>query len=258
MKRVATGLNIDTLRQLIDGEVLAIRSPGFYSESACQLLSSRLRVHQARSSYANGPHIGRIGISYFESTAPSDRERYYAEAATTLSDLRSASEPYPYPIDLLLVALCQMWPGGARVECLEQRDMFFGLVRILEVGPGARPHQDVLAWDAPADCSAARELRVQLSANVYLRTADEGGELELWDMNLDREAYAARKLANAVALDRGLLPPPTVQIRPEMGEIILLRSSSIHSIREVIRGTRITASTFIGVRQETAALSVWS
>jgi len=136
--------------------------------------------------------------------------------------------------------------------------MFVGLVRIFEPGSQARPHQDILAWDVPSSSMAAATLLTQLSANIYLRPCADGGELELWDYGLSRPGYEKLKVPATHGLDRDRLPPGLLKIRPELGELIIFNSTRIHAVCPIITGTRITASCFIGVRETSVPLTVWS
>src|SRR5690349_20740577 len=70
-------LNMDDLQALLRGDILALRWPGFYDPSACQIIAERLISHPLRGCYENGPHIGRIGMAYFEAESDEARRRYY-------------------------------------------------------------------------------------------------------------------------------------------------------------------------------------
>ena len=255
---IVNSLAESDLLDLLRGDILALRWPTFYDEGACEILAERLRLHPARGFYENGPHIGRVGMAYFEAGTEEAKRRYYDQAARSIAMLRQACMPYANPIDLLRLVLEEAWPAGACVERVEGQSMFVGLVRIFENGHGARPHQDVLEWDAPAECAGARTLLGQLSANVYLQPSSEGGELELWDFGVKKDVYDQLRLPGAVALDRARLPDAVLRIAPTRGELILFNSTKIHAVRPTTSGTRITASSFIGVRGRSEPLSLWS
>jgi len=246
------------LLALVRGSVLAVRSPGFYDPAACAAVARRMISHERRAPYQKAPLVGRIGMAYFDAETAADRARYYREATGSAQTLRETYAPHGDPIAMLCGALDELWPGGARPESIEGIPMFAGLVRLLEPGSQLRPHQDVLEWDAPGDCDAARELLAQLTANVYLRTGDAGGELELWDCGLDRKDYEERRIPGVPALDRGRLPDPVLRIVPQAGELILFNSVRLHAVTPVRDGTRVTASCFIGVRSLSAPLTYWS
>jgi hypothetical protein len=252
------GPALNDLLALVRGAVLAVRSPGFYDTAACAEVSGRMISHARRAAYEKAPLVGRIGMAYFEAETAADRARYYRDAAGWARALHEAYGPHGNPIDLLCSVLDELWPGGARPESIEGVPMFAGLVRLIEPGGQLRPHQDVLEWDAPRDCPAARELLAQLTANVYLRTDGAGGELELWDRGLDRHEYEDRRIPGTPALDRGRLPEPALRVVPQSGELILFNSARLHAVAPVREGTRVTASCFIGVRGLSAPLTYWS
>jgi hypothetical protein len=246
------------LLALTRGTVLALRVPGFHDVSACAIAAARLLAHPARAGYENAPHIGRIGMAYFEALNAASRTRYHAQAERSAALLREAYSPHPDPIASLLRVVNAVWPAGARLEAIEGPPMFAGLVRLLEAGTQLRPHQDLLEWDAPETCSAAREFIAQLSANVYLQTGTVGGELELWDFGLERTDYKRLQLPGRPALDREKLPPPVLRIAPRTGELIMFSSTRLHAVAQVCGEPRVTSSCFIGVRGIAAPLTFWS
>lgn len=252
------GLAPADLLALVRGAVLALRVPRFYDLQACAAATSKLLSHPARAGYRNAPQIGRIGMSYFEGQSAEGRARYHAEAEHTAALLRDAYAPHADPVAMLMDAVGAAWPAGARLENVEGLPMFAGLVRTLEAGTQLRPHQDLLEWDAPEGCPAAREFVVQLAANIYLQTGAEGGLLELWDYGLDRDEYQRQCLPGRPALDRQKVPPPAASIAPRAGELIIFSSHRLHAVSPVVGEPRVTASCFIGVRGSAAPMSFWS
>jgi hypothetical protein len=246
------------LLALTRGTVLALRVPGFHDVSACAIAAARLLAHPARAGYENAPHIGRIGMAYFEALDAESRTRYHAQAERSAALLREVYSPHPDPIASLLRVVNGVWPAGARLEAIEGPPMFAGLVRLLEAGTQLRPHQDLLEWDAPETCSVAHEFVAQLSANVYLQTGAAGGVLELWNFGVERGDYQRLRQAGTHALDRAKLPLPVLRIAPQTGELIMFCSTRLHAVTPVEGDARVTSSCFIGVRGITAPLTFWS
>ena len=136
--------------------------------------------------------------------------------------------------------------------------MFVGLARVFTSTAEALPHQDVLRWDAPLECTSAQSLLTQLAANIYVQPSEGGGDLELWSSSLDRDEYERLKLPGSYGLDRAKLPPSAVRVKPEAGDLILFNANKTHAVRPVTSGIRVTVSCFIGVRSLTLPLSMWS
>jgi predicted 2-oxoglutarate/Fe(II)-dependent dioxygenase YbiX len=161
-------------------------------------------------------------------------------------------------MDELRLALQEHWPAGADFESLHPgKKMFVGMPRVFEKQGGALPHVDRLAWDVP-DIAAAQSLRAQIAANVHLRTADKGGEVELWAFRPDQEEYEELRLHGTYGLERAKLPPPDAVVAPHLGDLILFNSNRIHAVRPCTGGPRVTVSCFIGYRGESLPLTYWS
>jgi 2OG-Fe(II) oxygenase superfamily len=248
---------------LTDGEVLAIVVEGFTSWEQCNWVSERLlRDHRLGGYNTNdgAASIKKIGIPLFEVAGndPARRERYYAAAMQTIRALRELSSPAAYPMDELRLALQEQWPAGAEFEQIHLgKKMFVGMPRIFEARSGALPHVDRLAWDMP-DVESAESMQAQIAANIHLRTADAGGEVELWSMRPDQDEYEQLRLAGTYGLDRSKLSSPDVVITPKQGGLILFNANRIHAVRPCEGGPRVTVSCFIGYRGDTQPLTYWS
>jgi hypothetical protein len=261
--RLSEALSPALVEALADGEVLAVVVAGFTAPDACALLSERLIRDHRLGGYGTddgAASIKKIGIPLFEVAGgdPARRERYYTVALQTIRALRSMSRPAVYPMDDLRLALQEQWPEGADFERLHPgKTMFVGMPRVFEAQSGALPHVDRLAWDVP-DVGAARTMLAQIAANVHLRTADSGGEVELWALEPDRAEYERLRLAGSYGLDRELLPPPDAVVTPRVGDLILFNSNRVHAVRPCQGGPRVTVSCFIGYRGPSRPLTYWS
>ncbi|WP_437277840.1 2OG-Fe(II) oxygenase [Sorangium sp. So ce375] len=262
-RRIMTQGELDTacVTAITSGAALAVRLPGFIEASQCGIIKSRLIDSPLFGRYANAPDIGRVGQAFFETIERPDLQAaYYAQAIAAIRALRMACAPWLAPFDKLRVELADAWTGGVRLETLDdQRPMFAGLVRVFEGGAEAVPHQDVLSWDAPGD-QRASSLTAQLAANIYVCSAERGGELELWPTSYGRAEYDARRAQSArdsYGLDRSLLDGPAAVLQPEVGELILFDSTRLHAVRPSF-GQRVTVSCFIGFRGDHEPLTIWS
>lgn len=260
---VAEALDVDAVEALAEGEILAIVVPGFTPQATCTSISQRLIMDHRLSGYATADgaaSIKKIGIPLFEAAGqdPEKLEGYYTAAAQTIRFLREMSRPAAYPMDQLRLVLQELWPAGADFETLlTGRKMFVGMPRVFDKSSGALPHVDRLAWDVPGIASA-RTIIAQIAANIHLRTADEGGEVEIWSDVPDREEYENLRLAGSYGLDQNQLPPPDVVIKPNVGDLILFNSNHIHAVRACHGGPRVTVSCFIAYRGTSKPLTWWS
>jgi len=252
-------VRLTDLRDIIDGKVLAVRIPGWYTATQSRQLTRRLLRHPGFSRYSIAPDVGvqRVGYSYFETRADAERlEHYFDQSVATIQEIRRVCAPLLIPIDRLRLELDEQWPGGAGLAMLGGRKMFVGTSRLFEDGHSLPPHQDVLARET--DDEVARRLLAQMTVNVYLRTPSEGGELEIWDF-IPNEAEAAELYSGDYDfLDTGKLPPSAALIRPGVGELILMLSNRIHAVRASRGGPRVSMSCFVGSTGEAERLVLWN
>ena len=109
------------------------------------------------------------------------------------------------------------------------------------------PHTDRADFDLPCEETAA--FRAQLFLNVYLSQAEEGGDLELWEMEVpEKSDYdALRSKEVSYALDRDLLPEPTATISIDPGTLVIASASKPHAVTPCAgAGRRLSVSGFLG------------
>jgi hypothetical protein len=261
--RLTDALAPASIAALASGEQLAVVVDDFSAPDCCTSIGERL-IHDHRlggySTADGAASIKKIGMPLFEAAGndPAKREQYYTAALQTIRALRAISRPAVYPMDELRLALQEQWPEGADFEKLHPgKKMFVGMPRVFEARSGALPHVDRLAWDVP-DVATARTLDAQIAANVHLRTADAGGEVELWSIRPDADEYERLRLPGSYGLDREKLPPPDAVVEPKVGDLILFNSNRVHAVRSCAGGPRVTVSCFIGYRGSSKPLTYWS
>src|ERR671933_664830 len=104
----------------------------------------------------------------------------------------------------------------------------------------------------------AREIRIQLAANVYLNMPESGGSLSLWDASMLPENLSDCRRQGGYGFDPEKIGPPKLEIQPEIGDLILFNSRYLHSVSRVGVGGRLSSSCFIGFRSFNRPLSYWS
>ncbi|TDV56263.1 2OG-Fe(II) oxygenase [Actinophytocola oryzae] len=259
--RLATVNVLDqkVLGALFDGDVIAILVPKFYDSLYCKNLAASLYQSIDNESVSGGIYDSDIDSYWNVMNDEQRRERYFSMALSSQDRLRRLSTPYPSPIDLLRLALDEAWAGGATLMTMAGRKMPFGITRLWRTGSEGLPHQDAL-WREVGRIDEVAGLTGQLGVNVYLDTADEGGELETWDRVITDEEYAslAGEYPGSYGYPREMLPEESLLVTPRVGDLVLINTMRVHAIRAITRGQRMTISGFVGSSGTGAPLKCWS
>ena len=257
-----TQLQFSSIMDLIDDNCIAIRVPNFFSAESCKAVAKQMRKKTSfkRYSMADDVPVRRIGMTLFETENEETKlDRYFNEAIQTSEKLRNLCAPCMNPLDLLRLRLEETWPEGSQIMKIEGRKMLPGIARMFEAdaSAGLPPHQDILERDIP-DLAKTYIPTAQIAANVYLEVAPEGGELELWDFSPSLEEFNTLLDGRYDFLDRSRIPPRDASIRPQRGELILMRSDKVHAVRPSRGGERIAMSCFIGYFGLHKPLTYWA
>lgn len=256
-----THLTQKDIKDLISGKFLALRIPEFIEEASCLAWQPPLEDSSELQRYSNAidVSVNRIGMTLFETENKPDKlEKYFKSARHTFSII----EKILYgdnPIWEIHSKLRRIWKKGCRTERLEGKEMNPGIIRSFEADPegGLPPHTDTLLKDVP-NATSFKKMKCQLASNLYINTANEGGELELWDFAPNNSELEEMYNGTYDFIDRNKIPVRPHLIRPKIGELIIFRSSCIHSVRPSRGGIRTAASCFIGYYDDDKPLSVWA
>ncbi|MGW5237011.1 2OG-Fe(II)-dependent halogenase WelO5 family protein [Streptomyces nodosus] len=247
-----TELVTGCLDPLLDGNVLAIRIPGFTDPAQALDIARRLAAHPSLSAYRNTPELVRVGESHYEThdvDGSTDRRalaKYLRNADPLMAQIRACCAPSPSPLDVLWRDLDASY--GLERARIDGRPMFAGICRVFPEGTELLPHNDRLSRDAPG-LPLGLELDAQLAANIYLQVPEQGGELQLWDLRPDEEQLAAWSAPGSeYGADRALAPQPSCVLSVTAGDLMLIDSTKLHAVSRQKRGARIGLSCFLGVR----------
>ncbi|MGH8811843.1 MAG: 2OG-Fe(II) oxygenase [Advenella sp.] len=249
-------LEYEGIQKLLKNKVLVVCVRHFVNKEIAAILSKKI-IGPGYENYLNAPSIGRIGMAFYaaENKAPL-LENYFDEAFENIEELRRRCFPYASPIDLLRCKRDEVWPAGAHLETLYGRKMYVGLSRVVRPDVTFLAHHDIFAKDAP-DSFHAHSLLSQLAANVYLLMPTKGGAIQIWDQQLPPAEFDAMR-GNSYGIDPALLGTPTLEVRPNEGDLILFNSRCMHAVTPGSEKLRLSLSCFIGYRSPAMPLTLWS
>ncbi|MEH0833912.1 2OG-Fe(II) oxygenase [Pectobacterium cacticida] len=249
-------LDYGAIKKLAREDTLAVCVRGFVDEVIAAQLAKQI-MGQGFQKYLNAPSIGRIGMAFYEAeNQPLRMADYFESVFDNIDELRKRCAPYVSPIDLLRCVLDELWPAGAQIETLYGRKMYVGLSRVVKPGVTLLAHHDIFAKDAP-DSFQARSLQAQMAANVYLSMPCEGGALQIWERELSPEAFDELR-GDSYGIDPAVLGEPALEIRPNVGDLILFNSRRMHAVTQGTKDIRLSLSCFVGYRGSAMPLSFWS
>lgn len=249
-------LDYGALEKLAREDVLAVCVRNFIEPEIAAKLANQIMGHGFQK-YLNAPSIGRIGMAFYEAENQAPLMASYFESVfENIDELRRRCAPYVSPIDLLRCVLDEAWPAGAQLETLYGRKMYVGLSRVIKPGVTFLAHHDIFAKDAP-DSFQARSLQAQMAANVYLSMPDTGGALHVWSKALSPEKFDEMR-GDSYGIDPAVLGDPALEVRPNVGDLLLFNSRHMHAVTPGTDGVRLSLSCFVGYRGPAMPLSFWS
>ncbi|MFD5186163.1 2OG-Fe(II) oxygenase [Streptomyces sp. NPDC058372] len=255
---VSSELTTESLLALSERRIAAIHIKGFHDRDAADAVAERALTHEALGSYHKelASSVSRVHMPHVDTAHdPELIDAYHRQALGAIDDVRSMFAPHASPVDRLRLLLQEMWPAGANLLRLGGRTCFIGALRVFRPGVSQLlPHNDRLRQET--DAPEARNLTEQLTANVYLRVPETGGELHLWLREPD-EAETERILA-VEGLDPSTIESPTLTIHPDAGDLIVFSSAMLHAVSPSSVGPRVGMAMFIGCANAKYPLVYWS
>ncbi len=250
-------IDIDGLKKLIKGDIVALRIPGYIQNTVCDAVSDKILCSEDMGSFNKANQIGRLGLAHFEIDSVERFNEYHDNAAKNTMRIRELFEPFISPIDKLRVTLDDIWPAGANLESLYGRKCFVGICRIIDPKVELLAHNDRLDRDSPDSIQAA-SLIGQLSANVFVQTPDVGGGLVLWDKEPLNEDEYTRLKDGSYGIQSNKLGTPHSTIEPKKGDLVIFNTRKYHGVAPGVGMARINIGMFIGYRGESSPLTYWS
>jgi hypothetical protein len=256
--RYVEKLDKSDIQELFAGNILALRYPGFCSESAAAQISKAMIEHKLFKQYQDNRGFGRLGQGFIELLFGAPWESYVSTKNEVMEAFQV--ERGVSPIDKLQTELVRAW-GECTIPAHQGHTLRQVMGRVMrEGGQPIVAHDDYLKNNV-AQFPWADSQKGQLAVNVYISVPEVGGELVLWDMSLLPHEYDRLRLQRSdqrYGLDEKQLPPPSATLKPMLGELILINSCKLHGIRAVILGQRVTLASFVGYTSPEKPLWLWS
>lgn len=253
------GLTADALRALVEGEVAAIRMPGFATRDECARFCAAIRGGAVEGRAAATSTMTLIGAN-FSNHAGRSKGEYFAQVAPSYSDTAKLGAAAGFdPLARMVERLAAVWPGQVGVAVEPDFGRYFaGGVKTRTTG--GHLHYDFVPHSAPDYAIAA--ITDQLGWNLYLDMPVGTGETVTWRRPVPRESGAmGTGPARALNLARDYVDgAQSFTFRPEIGEVVIINTRNPHDIRVggVAPGEwRVQASSFIG-RLPNDDLVLWS
>jgi len=240
---------------LLGQNYIAAQIHSFYPKSSCQNFAEKVLHHPNRGSYVIAPNISRTGTSFFDTVGQPARRKEYFNNSMPLMNLEYERFSFDTPLTAFMLKLMTVWPYGIQFQKLDGASMWAGSARVFD-SIEALPHFDDLRVDGAEYPESVKVLR-QLAVNIVVQTPNSGAEIDIWDLRLNEAEFDRLRLGDSYGLDRNLLPPPTVTIAPQVGDLILFDSTRIHALRPS-DGVQIAHSCFLGFHGVQQPLAVWS
>lgn len=274
---VAERFSPDSLRGLFEAnDVCAIHIPKFCPPDMADSLSNR-----ALEEYTHWKLGGVISTDMFYAGGSIPKEvadhswpdfhRYFSEREDFLQKQRTMSGGN-WPVDHFRLALDEAWPFGVCLGNYLGYKLRPAIMRIMQAENKfdfSIPKHGIIHTD---DSPKLKPLHGIFSTNIYLRIPEEGGELYVWGINLNRTSGIANYLSAQLLIMimsqnyvfnedwqheiYSLLLAPHV-IKPKAGDLVMFHSGRPHSVAPVTKGTRVTNQLFIRA-EGSAPLNIYS
>jgi 2OG-Fe(II) oxygenase superfamily len=246
-------LSPEHLVALNNRSIMVVRIKNFYPKEWCKTFTETILCDSSIAGYNTAPNILRSGISLYDTSGHPDMlEEYFAQGYKMMAEERRLIGLSP--MGKLRLELLE-FQQGFRFETLDKRLLWMGSTRVFPDGSFADPHIDSKKIDTP-DCSEAQAIESQIAVNTYVQIPKSGGELEIYDFE-PTKSELAELATDSYGLNRAKLPAPALVLEPNLGELILFRSTNVHAVRASV-GTRVAQSCFLAYRGKDAAITGWS
>lgn len=259
--RIVERFSCEDLRDLAEGRILAVVQPKYLPADVCRHAASRV-TENARMQNYEVEQVKRHGVSFMDvAMNPSLAKQYFDDSLAAMADLRRMFLPFGSVVDQLQAQIDEAWPAGARIMTFPFRGgsikLKRGTCREFPEGQKIDAHHDNFHFDA-ISFAEAPPVNLQFSFNVYLRVSI-GGELVVYPRRIQTpdEELSLRDPKSAYGLRPELLGTP-FEVQPSEGDLIIFCANRAHTVKPSFGGSRVTASLFAGLVDESQPLLLFN
>lgn len=237
-------IEAETIEALIHGELPALVLDEVMTEQECDSACEAIRRLTSQSTYRWATDLTVVGTSVGEAhESPEAEERYFNQAAATAALLSREVFPFGSPVGRIVKRIAEVWPAGVVVPEKNGRGFLPEIARRWVSGGGANPHIDQSGTHLLGPLGIGR----RLGLNVYMSMPEVGGAIEFWKRALSDEEYVRLKRPD-YGLDREILGPADLTLKPKKGQAVLFRAWEPHAVEPVSGAVdRITNAAFLAV-----------
>lgn len=237
-------IKTETIESLIYGEGRPLTLASVMTKDEREFACGKIRELTSRSTYLWSNDLKVVGTSVGEAhESPETEKRYFDEAPVTSELLAREVFPFGSPVERIVKKVAEVWPHGVVVPDKDGRAFLPEIVRRWVIGGGANPHIDQSRTHLLGPLGIGR----RIGLNVYMSMPEIGGAIEFWNRSFSDEEYVSLKRPD-YGLDRELLGPADLTLRPEEGQAVLFRAWEPHAVEPVGgSGDRITNAAFLAV-----------
>lgn len=261
-------LTPELLRDLFTNRILAIQLPGFANPEVCEVMSSNIlkqklknwNIYDLKTEYK--PSDVEVFGEPFSMANKTDEswQRYFDNSIATSENLRGMAAPYVSPYDKFRIMLDELWDHGMTVARYKGRKMTPGLVRVMfdtaktvtETSLGCHVDTSPLLSNSFG----------QFSVNVYLKQAQTGGHLYLWNPKITTlpqaighwhsvKNFFVESNYNNEELQlrfQKLLPRP-LKIEIKSGDAVIFNTGRPHAVVPFTGGPRVSLQAFLNYKK---------
>lgn len=234
------------IADLAAGRRAAVRVPGLMSAARCAEILRALESSPFESYGRQRVHppVMRFGVGVSDHrTNGAIADSYWPSVEAGRKAWQDLGLPYD-PFALCREALGADWPGAVAVGTNGGRELAPGVAR--EPNYGFQIHFDEALREFQGDLLDS-PLVAQFAFNLYLSVPDSGGETVIWRHRW-HPADESHRLPQSYGYAEAVVgDAESVEIRPTVGEALLLDPRNFHAVRPSEGGRRIALGFSMGL-----------
>ncbi len=253
------------LNDLVQHRALAVHVRGYYSKQACQEVANTMLEYEecTENWYVSHSKRGQeasdveaVGMPHNIAVARGKLDSYFRDSIDSTRRWRNNCTERMGPMDKVRLELDEVWMEGCLLARNKSGDPYVaGIPRIMRPPARFDPTKWAQGFAHMDDFELMSAKKGLFSANIYLKNAPSGGELQIWPLTFSTRWDFYRNAPTlslcyvqdyeAQALLRERFPEPMV-INVDEGDLVLLCAQRPHSVKgPIIGGTRVSIQAFL-------------